>query len=178
MSELQIPAAGRYCKRCNQTMVRSGRLRWRCLTCGITSPIDPYLESIAAGAPMLPGMPIAPEPERRFVMHFEGHPLGPNDRVHWAERNRDAKRWYQAVADRVVIQRIPKLGRVRLSAVFYRRNLGVADADNDAARCKAPCDGLVRAGVLAGDSRKYVEWGEIREEHGPTGFALVIEALA
>jgi hypothetical protein len=37
-------------------MIRSGRLRWRCLACGLTSPIDPYLESVEFGAPSLPGM--------------------------------------------------------------------------------------------------------------------------
>jgi hypothetical protein len=55
MTELQVPRAGRVCP-CGKAMVRSGRLRWRCLACGTTSPIDPYLESVEFGAPALPGM--------------------------------------------------------------------------------------------------------------------------
>lgn len=126
---------------------------------------------------MLPGMPIAPEPERRWVLHFEGIPPGPNGGGRLKDRIAAKKHWHDVVGGRVVLQRIPKLGRVRLSAVFYRRAVGVADEDNDRSRLKWVVDSLVRAGVLPKDTRTFVEWGSVTEEHGPTGFALVIERL-
>ena len=85
--------------------------------------------------------------------------------------------WREAAGERAVMLRIPRLGRVKLSAVFYRRSLGVADEDNDRARLKPILDGLVRARVIPKDTRTFVQWGEVREERGPTGFALVIEAV-
>ena len=179
MNQLQIPAAGRPCKDCGGSMVRaaSGSLRWRCPSCRRLSDVDPYLESVRDGAPMLPGMPITPEPERRWVLTFEGMPLSPNDSRPLRERIAAKKEWREASGERAVMLRIPRLGRVKLSAVFYRRSLGVADEDNDRARLKPILDGLVRARVIPKDTRTFVQWGEVREERGPTGLALVIEAV-
>lgn len=177
MSQLQVPAAGRACKRCSTPMVRalSDSLRWRCPSCHWLSDRDPYLESVRDGALMLPGMPPSSEPGR-WVLSFLGHPPSPNTRMTLRERMHWRKHWRETVRLSAERAAIPPLKRVRLSAVFYRRALGVADEDNDRARLKC-IDGLIRAGVLPKDTRKYVEWGEVSEERGPTGFALVIERV-
>lgn len=158
-------------------MQRAG-LRWRCPKCSHLSDVDPYLASVADGAPTLSGMPIAPEPTRRYVLTFVGHPLSQNDHVSLKARMRDTKRWREQAAISARAQGIPKLQRVRLSAVFYRSRIGLADEDNDRGRLKHVVDGLVRAGLLPNDTRAFVEWGDVTEERGPTGFALVIEALS
>lgn len=121
--------------------------------------------------------PIKPAPTQRYVLHFQGQPLSQNDHVPLRTRMRDTRSWREQAAVAAKAQGIPRLGRVRLSAVFYRSRLGVADEDNDRGRLKHPVDGLVRAGVLPNDTRAHVIWGEVREARGPTGFALVIEAL-
>lgn len=58
MTELRVPAAGRTCGRCGETMrpARSGSLRWWCNQCRVLSDRDPYLESLSDGSPMLPWM--------------------------------------------------------------------------------------------------------------------------
>lgn len=172
MNELQVPAPGRVCA-CGATMrrARSGSLRWRCPKCRAVSSPDPYLASMRDGAPTLPGM----ERMTRWVLRFDGYPPGPNDSMPLRERLTSKVYWRQAAAERIRIQQIPKLGRVKLSAVFYRRALGVADEDNDRARLKPIVDGLVRAGVLPKDTRVFVVWGDVTEERGPDGLALVIE---
>lgn len=179
MSELRVPAAGRACGKCGQPMQRakSGSLRWFCRSCRSLSDVDPYLESVRDGMPMLPGMPIAPESERRWVLTFADMPPSVNARLTLRERMHWRRFWREAVKVSACRAGIPSLPRVRLSAVFYRRSLGVADEDNDRSRLKC-VDGLVLAGVIPKDTRRYVEWGEVREERGPTGFALVIEAVS
>ena len=72
------------------------------------------------------------------------------------------------------------LKRARISAVIYRRNLGVADASGDAERIKPLVDGLVDAGVLPNDRRSEVEYGEITEEHigyRGMGVLLIVEEV-
>lgn len=114
----------------------------------------------------------------RWVLYFEQIPPGPNDSMTLRSRLRLKKTWREVAAQRAQIQRIPKLDRVRLSVVFYRRAVGLADEDNDRARLKHVVDGLVRAEVLPNDTRQYVEWGTVTEERGPRGMALVIERIA
>lgn len=72
---------------------------------------------------------------------------------------------------------IPRLDRVRLSGVVYRRNLGVADGSGDSERLKPLMDGLVDAGVLPNDTRRYVEHGTVDEQHGEPGIRLFIEEV-
>lgn len=72
------------------------------------------------------------------------------------------------------------LGRVRITAVVYRRNLGVADGPGDAERLKPLVDGLVAAGVLVNDRRREVEYGEVREEHvgyRGEGILMIVDEL-
>ena len=72
------------------------------------------------------------------------------------------------------------LDRARISAIVYRRNMGVADASGDTERLKPLVDGLVSAGVLPDDRRRYVEYGEVEEQRigyrGP-GILLRVEAI-
>ncbi|HLH24819.1 MAG TPA: hypothetical protein VK066_20040 [Chloroflexota bacterium] len=75
------------------------------------------------------------------------------------------------------LARIPPLARVRLSAVFTRRALNVADPDGDMARLKPLADGLRDAGVIHNDTRRFVEWGPVTEEHGRPGVRLIVEEL-
>lgn len=75
---------------------------------------------------------------------------------------------------------MPTLERVRISAVMERRSLGVADEDNDRSRLKPLVDGLRDAGVIANDTRGFVEWGTVTERRaGPDGpgVLLIVEAL-
>lgn len=174
---LRVPAAGRVCA-CGATMVkaRSGSLRFRCPSCGAVSDRDPYLDSVQRGAPRLPGL--ADDQPRRWVLTFSDHPPSANARQTVKARIGSVRKWRTAGYNAAKSAGIPACGRIRLSAVFYRRNLGVADEDNDRSRLKNVVDGVVKAGAVAKDTRAYVEWGECREEHGPRGFALIVEALA
>lgn len=73
-----------------------------------------------------------------------------------------------------------RLEHARISAVIYRRNLGVADGSGDAERLKPLVDGLVQAGVLPNDRRSEVSYGSVDEQHpGPRGegVLLIVEAL-
>lgn len=100
-----------------------------------------------------------------------GNPFG---HAKWVAEWREAS-WTMAKA-----AGYPPMQRVRLSAVFRRRALGTADEDNDRARLKPLVDGLRDAKVIPNDTRGYVEWGEVTEEHaGPEGpgVLLIVEAL-
>lgn len=75
---------------------------------------------------------------------------------------------------------IPPLGRIRVSAVIYRRALNVADEDNDRSRLKPLVDSLRDAKVIANDNRKYVDYGEVTEQHigeRGAGVLLIVERL-
>ena len=90
------------------------------------------------------------------------------------------KEWRRAGANAAIAHRMPDLGRVRISAVFYRRAIGQADEDNDRTRCKPLVDGLRDAGVLKNDTRGFVVYGPCTEaragSEGP-GILLTIESL-
>ena len=112
---------------------------------------------------------------KRWELEFNDIPPGPNDRMHFMVRAKETKRWRRWAA--LLAGGIPPQSRVRLSAIFRRRALGRADADNDLARLKPVADGVVAAGVVPDDNRAYVEWGPVTEERGDRGFVLIIEGL-
>ena len=114
---------------------------------------------------------------RRWLLHLDGLPPGPNARLHWSERHRLAQQWKTAAYLLARSHRIPRLERLRLSIVVYRRRLGTADPDNDWARVKPAVDGIVAAGVVPSDTYRYVEIGAVREERGPEGILLILEEL-
>lgn len=114
----------------------------------------------------------------RWELVFDGIPPGPNERMDRWKRARITKSWRQSAGLKALEARIPlQRDGVRISARFLRARLGVADEDNDRARLKPICDGIVDAGVIHRDTRKHVVWGDVTEEHGPSGFVLVIESL-
>ncbi len=108
-------------------------------------------------------------------LKFSGTPPGPNARLHWHDRATITRAWKEQAGVLVRAAEIPALGRIRISAIFYRRRLGVADEDNDVARLKPALDGIVAMGVIPTDTRAFVEWGEVREARGAPGVELVIE---
>ena len=114
---------------------------------------------------------------RRWLLHLEGLPPGPNARLHWSERYRLAQQWKTAAYLLARSHRIPRVERLRLSIVVYRRRLGTADPDNDWARVKPAVDGIVAAGVVPSDTYRYVEIGGVREERGPEGLLLILEEI-
>jgi hypothetical protein len=114
----------------------------------------------------------------RWELHFDGMPPNLlNARLSVRARIQAVKLWRERAAWHARQAGLPRLERARLSAVFTRRALGVADEDGDHARCKMLVDGLVRAGVLPQDTRSHVEWGPILEQRGLPGVTLIVEAL-
>jgi hypothetical protein len=113
-----------------------------------------------------------------WTLHFSGLPLSPNDHVHWRTRARWARHWKEQAGIQLRLHHVPALDRIKVSAVIYRRNLGVADEDNDRSRIKPILDGLVAAGVLANDTREHVSWGSVTEARGKSGLTLIIEEAA
>lgn len=108
-------------------------------------------------------------------------PPGPNgSRGNPYEHARWSKEWRAEAKRQAESGGLPRMDRVRISAVFRRRALNVADEDNDRARCKPLLDGLRDAGVIAKDTRKYVEWGTCTEQRagadGP-GLLLIVEEI-
>jgi hypothetical protein len=114
---------------------------------------------------------------RVWRLVFAGHPPGPNARMHWQQRARITRRWKAEAAVLVRAAEIPPLGRIRLSAIFYRKRLGVADEDNDVARIKPCLDGIVATGIIPTDTRAFVELGSVTEARGAPGLELVIEEV-
>jgi hypothetical protein len=87
------------------------------------------------------------------------------------------KVWRTAARDMARARRLPRLERARISIVVYRARLGVADPDNDLARCKALLDGLRDAGALAKDTYGAIEIGTIQERRGDHGILLIVEEV-
>jgi histidyl-tRNA synthetase len=114
---------------------------------------------------------------RVWRLRFDGTPPGPNARMHHHQRARITARWKANAAVLVRAAEIPRLGRIRLSAIFYRKVVGTADPDNDLARCKVLADAVVAMGVVPTDTYRYVEWGAVCEQRGPAGVELIIEEV-
>ncbi len=115
---------------------------------------------------------------RSWRIRFAGMPPGPNARLHWRHRAAITRAWKEQAGVLVRLAGIPPLARIRISAIFYRRRLGVADEDNDRARLKPILDGIVAAGVIPTDTRAFVTWGEVSEARGAPGLELIIEEVA
>lgn len=88
------------------------------------------------------------------------------------------KEWRAAAKSAAWMHLMPSLERARISAIVYRRAIGTADEDNDRSRCKPLVDGLRDAGVIKGDTRKFVTYGLCTEQRagadGP-GILLIVE---
>jgi hypothetical protein len=116
-------------------------------------------------------------PRRSWRLALHGQPPGPNQRLHWAKRARLTRHWKGMALVWALCEQIPRLSRIRISAVIYRRRLGLADEDNDMARLKPILDGIVAAGVIPTDTRAYVTWGEVSEARGAPGVEIVVEEV-
>lgn len=104
-------------------------------------------------------------------------PPSPNDRMHFQAKAALVKAWREDAKQAARAHQIPACERIRISAVLYRRALGAADEDNDRARLKPILDGLRDAGVIANDTRGYVEHGTVTEERGFPGVLLIVEEV-
>lgn len=115
----------------------------------------------------------------KWDLRFEGKlPPSPNARIHWRTRAQANAAWKARAAQAAWDAGIPRpLPRITISATIERRNLGVADEDNDRARLKPLVDGIVAAGVIPTDRRGYVVWGDVTEARGRPALTLHIEAL-
>jgi hypothetical protein len=88
--------------------------------------------------------------------------LSPNQRLHWAEKNRRTQSWKQRTyLFWVQAGGKPAPGKVRLSFTQYRGTRGrPPDGDNIVSACKGVIDGLVGLnGLVADDGPSYVEIG-------------------
>lgn len=114
----------------------------------------------------------------RWELRFNGvPPINQNSRGYWRKKAAAVAEWRCVGAVFAKAQRIPSLARVRFTATIYRRNLNVADEPGDWERLKPIIDGLVDAGIVPNDTRRYVEYGRCDEAHGAPGVVLVVEAL-
>lgn len=83
--------------------------------------------------------------------------LGANDRSHWSSRARIVSQIRTTAGWCARRQRIPRLERVHVTAVWWPPNQSrLRDVDNLAPTVKACIDGLRDAGVLPGDDRRHV----------------------
>lgn len=121
-----------------------------------------------------PGRPPRPNQEERGTF---GLPQETQRKIRLA-RQAERARWKRAGFMAARQHDIPNLQRIKISATFYRRALNVADEDGDQASLKHIVDGLVAAGVVPKDTRRYVKWGDVDEDRGkPYRVEMVIEEL-
>ena len=79
-----------------------------------------------------------------------------NERLHWAEERRRAREIKKAAWATALNGKIPRLGRVTVTAEYQPPDRRHRDGDNYAKAAKHAVDGLVAAGCLPGDDRRYV----------------------
>jgi len=83
--------------------------------------------------------------------------LSPNQRLHWAERNRRFQALKKAAWAMALKSAIPSLDRARLVIEYQPPDHRLRDADNVPAASGKPCiDGLVAARVLPRDDARHV----------------------
>lgn len=128
---------------------------------------------------------------RSWTLVFTGFPPRPNaeERMPYGVSSEVARRivqgrrgerdrWKRLGFMAARMHDIPRMQRIRISAVFYRRALNVADWDGDVGSLKHVVDGLVAAGVIPKDTRRHLVWGDVTEERGrPYRVELRLEEL-
>jgi len=83
--------------------------------------------------------------------------LSPNQRLHWAERNRRFQALKKATWALALAGHVPRLDRAELVVEYQPPDARRRDADNVPAASGKPCiDGLVAARVLPGDDSRHV----------------------
>lgn len=97
---------------------------------------------------------------RTWVVTHYAQPWSVNDQVrwHWATRHAHVKAWRQVFRLLARQHRLPRLQRAHLAVSVV---VGGSDRLPDAGNCfyaaKAAVDGLVDAGVLPGDSPRFMK---------------------
>lgn len=97
----------------------------------------------------------------------------PNWRGHWTERHRAAKVYstavfYQAIDLRNHLMALDQYKRIELAKInltFIFKEYRIRDRDNLVAQFKPGLDGLVRAGIIAGDDAEHLRFGSINIKH-------------
>ena len=109
------------------------------------------------------------------VVRVPGHPSSPNALRggHWA-RSRHAAEWRRtaALCARDATNRIPgrrednglPFERARITTVWTYPAAHLRDPDNALASAKPLIDGLIDAGVIAGDTERHVEHGRPEQQ--------------
>jgi Holliday junction resolvase RusA-like endonuclease len=104
-----------------------------------------------------------PDPDDSFrsvtitIPGLPAYPLSPNARNHWAVKNRATEAAAWAVKAAIAETRPEVSGPVSLAwTVYLDRGGRKRDNDNMLACLKAHQDALVRCGVIAGDSPKWI----------------------
>lgn len=112
----------------------------------------------------IPPAPWSRSPDREqavseLTITIPGRPPTPNARRHWRARAKDDAHW-KSVASLAAAKVVPDdwtpLRRARLSIEFLVPDRRERDEDNLIASSKPLTDGLVEAGVLAGDGSKVI----------------------
>ncbi len=101
--------------------------------------------------------------------------LTSNDRGHWAAGAKATADLRDAFGWLARSRRIPELRAAHV--LYYIRARGRFDPANWMPTAKAAIDGIVDAGVLPDDSRRYLVGPDPREGERP-GFSLLIRELA
>ena len=98
------------------------------------------------------------EPAQWTVTLPAGLPvLSPNQRLHWAERNRRFQALKKAAWAMALKDHLPRVERARLVVEYQPPDARRRDADNVPAASGKPCiDGLVAARVLPGDDSRHI----------------------
>lgn len=108
--------------------------------------------------PPLPGLEAVETGRWALVLPWETPPLTLNQRfAHRAQQWALVKKVRTTGALLVRAQRIPRLGRCRVTLTWYVRTKHRRDADNITATLKALCDGLVDAEVVADDTPELMD---------------------
>lgn len=82
--------------------------------------------------------------------------LNLNQRLHWSEERRRAKDIKQAAWAIALHDKLPRLERVSVIAEYQPPDRRHRDGDNMAKSAKHALDGIVAAGCLPGDDKRYV----------------------
>lgn len=101
---------------------------------------------------------------RTWTISVGDIPPGPNQRLHWVQRNRLTAPIRDAVAWQALTCGRPKLVKAHVAITLYRRMGPPMDPDNAVACCKALIDGLSVGGLLADDRHITLEVKQERAE--------------
>lgn len=117
------------------------------------------------------------------VLNFDytSPPLTANQRMHW--RKKATITAEVRLATRLLANRIPELGKCRVTLTWVVLTNHRRDADNVVPTLKAMCDGLVDAGIVRDDTPDLMEKAmpvivRVGKGVGPARMELLIEGIA